>query len=200
MKHFFLLTISLAFLVFSCESYDDNIPQQHQNVGAYVLTKYEARTPVYLFNESEAHTDFREAWIEAEGFWIPESEAFRFSDYLDEHDHFMVGISYQLPTYRGYPWPFDVGIVSARFQLESRHSLTVVGGIDLSQSYNFTDLSDVDFILYEEMNPAIIEIEIIDENIIQALFLLRVFDQQLNEHVVVEVEAEFLKVRGRYRD
>ena len=199
MKHFFLLAISLAFLVSSCESYDDNIHQSHQNVGAYVLTKYESRTPIYLFNDSEAHTDFREAWIEP-GFWIPESESFTFSDYLDEHDNFMVGISYQLPTYRGYPWPFDVGIVSARFQLESKNSSTVVGGIDLSQSYNFTDLSDVDFILYEEMNPAIIEIEIIDENIIQALFLLRVLDQQLNEHVIVEVEAEFLKVRGRYRD
>lgn len=199
MKHFFLFTISLAFLVSSCESYDDNIPESHQNVGAYVLTKYESRTPIYLFNDLEAHTDFREAWIEP-GFWIPESESFIFSDYLDENENFMVGISYQLPTYRGYPWPFDVGIVSARFQLESKNSSTVVGGIDLSQSYNFTDLSDVDFILYEEMSPAIIEIEIIDENIIQALFLLRVLDQQLNEHVIVEVEAEFLKVRGRYRD
>lgn len=199
MNQKFILIISLFFLFYSCQSIDDNVPKPHQNQGAYVLTKYESRTPVHLFNDLETHTDFREAWIEP-SFWNPDYEALIFNDYLDENDNFMVGLSYQLPAYKGPPWPFDVGIVSARFQLESQNSLTVVGNIDLFQSYNFTNLSDIDFILYEEMNPAIIEIKIINENIIQALFLLRVLDQELNEHVIVEVEAEFLKIRGMLKD
>ncbi|MCH8535610.1 MAG: hypothetical protein LAT51_11120 [Flavobacteriaceae bacterium] len=192
--NFFLILVTILIFI-SCES-DDYSPVWHQNDGVYVLTKYESETPVHLFNDFEAHTDFSEAWIEP-SHWTPDREAFRFFDRSDGTN--IMGISYMVPAYKFSPWPFGVSIVSAQIHLDKEFSQNVTY-IDISQSYNYTDLSDIDFLLYEEKNPALLEFEIIDDDIIHALFLMRVFDVKLNEYVYVEIEAEFLKVRGRNKD
>ena len=190
-----ILLLCFFVTIISCES-DEYNPVWHQNDGVYVLTKYESKTPVHLFNENEAHTNFSEAWIEP-SHWSPDREAFRFFDRSDGTN--IMGISYMVPAYKFSPWPFDVSIVSAQIHLDKEFSQNVTH-IDISQNYNYTDLSDIDFLLYEEKNPALIDFEIIDDNIIHALFLMRVFDRQLNDYVIVEIEAEFLKVRGRSKN
>lgn len=190
-----ILLFCFLITLISCDN-DDYQHREHPNVGYYILTKYESKTPIHLFNENEAHTNFSEAWIEP-SHWFHDREALGFLHRGDGTDK--MGISYMVPAYKFSPWPFDVSIVTAQIHLDKEFSQNVTH-IDISQSYNYTDLSDVDFLLYEEKNPALIDFEIIDDDIIHALFLMRVFDRQLNDYVIVEIEAEFLKVRGRSKD
>ncbi|GGE35928.1 hypothetical protein [Psychroflexus planctonicus] len=195
MKKLTLLFVS--FFLLSCS--DDTVGYyEHQNVGAYVLTKYEAKTPIYILNNQEAETDLLAVWnLPDLALWNTDWEALNFiwstSNKTD--------ISLNLPVYKERPGQafFSHGILRVGILLEEKYSNEIVH-LDISQSYNYTDLSDEDFLMYEDLEPVPLEINIIDEEHIHATFLLRLFDHQKDDFVVTEVDAEFLKVRGRYRD
>lgn len=195
MKKLTLLFVS--FFLLSCS--DDTVGDyEHQNVGAYVLTKYEAKTPVYILNNQEAETDLLAVWnLPDFALWNTDWEALRFSSSPALEPSF----TFNLPVYRERPnfAFFTHGILSIKVFFDEKYSNEIVH-LDISQSYNYTDLSDEDFLMYEEMVPVPLEIKIIDEEHIHVTFLLRLFDHQKDDFVVTEVDAEFLKVRGRYRD